>query len=200
MLQLAVPVAAVLAEQDCAEDPLPSVNVKARPEIAVTPSSFSAEEKVEDNAFASNVGLLAVNVVAVSSLVTTKEPEAELATNVESPANVVVNVYVPAIWFGVIEQLAVPVASVTPEHVGASDPEPSVKVRVLPGTGAPPVVVSFACTVAASWKSEVVALAAVKASVVGCWTNWSTVSTSALAADGWTSPISTRLFTKLLVS
>src|SRR2546425_4310813 len=168
MVQLAVPLALVAPEQDCAPAPLPSVKVSVRPEISVTPSSFKVAEKVAGMPLASSVGLVAVNLVTVSSLVTVNVVEAELGPNVESPANVAVKVKVPAGWFGVSEQVAVPVASVVAEQVGAPDPEPSVKVIISPGTGDPSLVlVSFACTVAGSSKSEVVALAAVKASVVG---------------------------------
>src|SRR2546426_11794725 len=168
MLQLAVPVASVVLEQDCAPAPLPSVKVSVPPEIGVTPSSFSVAEKAAGMPLASSVGLVAVNLVTVSSLVTVKVVEAELGPKVESPAKSAVSVCGPAGWFGVSEQVAVPVASVVAEQVGAPDPEPSVKVIILPGTGVPSLVfVSLACTVAESSKSEVAALAAVKLSVVG---------------------------------
>ena len=167
MLQLAVLLALVAPEQDCAPAPLPSVKVSVRLEFGVTPSSFKVAEKVAGMPLASSVGLVAANLVTVSSLVTVNVVEAELGPKVESPANVAVSVTGPAAWFGVIRQVAVPVTSVVPEHVGAPDPEPSLNVTVSFGTGAPPVVVvSLACTWAASSKSEVVALAAVKASVV----------------------------------
>src|SRR2546425_2687712 len=161
MVQLAVPLPSVVPEQDCAPAPLPSVKVSVPPEIGVTPSSFSVAEKVAGMPLASSVGLVAVNLVTVSSLVTVNVVEAELGPNVESPANVaLVKVKVPAGSFGVSEQVAVPVTSVVAEQVGAPDPEPGVKVIVLPGTGVPSLVlVSFACTVAGSSKSEVVALA-----------------------------------------
>src|SRR6267143_4076423 len=147
MVQLAVPLALVAPEQDCAPAPLPSVKVSVRPEIGVTPSSFKVAEKVAGMPLASSVGLVAVNLVTVSSWVTVKVVEAELGPKDESPANVAVNVTGPAGWFGVSEQVAVPVASVTAEQVGAPDSEPSVTVIVLPGTGVPSLVfVSLACT------------------------------------------------------
>src|SRR5437899_8990813 len=116
MLQLAVPLALVAPEQDCAPAPLPSVKVSVRPEIAVVPSSLSVAEKVADWPLASTVGLVAVNLSVVSSLVTVNVVDAELAPNKASPANVAVSVSGPAAWFGVIRQVAVPVTSVVPEH------------------------------------------------------------------------------------
>jgi hypothetical protein len=109
-------------------------------------------------------------LVTVSSRLTVNDLEAELWSNVESPANVAVSVTVLAGSFELMRQVAVPVASVTAEQVGGGPLAPagvSVKVTVLPGMPTPLLSVSRAWTCAASLKSAVVALAGVNVSRVG---------------------------------
>src|SRR5437899_11661167 len=105
MLQLAVLLALVAPEQDCAPAPLPSVKVSVRLEIGVTPSSIKVAEKVAGIPLASSVGLVAANLVTVSSLVNVNDLEAELGPKVEFPANVPVSATRHAGQSGVIRQI-----------------------------------------------------------------------------------------------